>query len=47
MIRRVTLVLFALALTLPLAGCWHRHGLCRDRDHCSERYSTPINDCDR
>jgi hypothetical protein len=47
MFRRVTLALFALVLALPLAGCWHRRGLCRDNDNCSDRYYTPINDCDR
>ena len=38
---------FAVAVALPLAGCWHRHGLCRDRDTCSDRYYTPANDYNR
>jgi hypothetical protein len=42
---RLLLALMTLASLLPLTGCWHRRGLCRDRDTCTERYYVPVH-CD-
>jgi hypothetical protein len=47
MTRRILLGLFAAAVLMPSVGCWHRRGLCRDRDTCSDRYYAPTADCDR
>ena len=47
MTRRIILAVLTMAVVLPLAGCWHRRGLCRDRETCSDRYYTPTNDYNR